>query len=148
MNGQNRGDLPHLFVTNTATTEPYTTPISGRGPTLNFPPRNRQQHAQSLLQKLDAVKTVAQERDAERTAFGIDGHGGICLEFESSADFDLKFESLEKASSGIELLGVKEVDSKKIATVFVPDGKLEQFEKRSSTTVNRKHPQVNRRISR
>lgn len=130
MNGQNRGDLPHLLVTNTATTEPYTTPVTGRGPTLNFPPRNRQQHAQDLLQKLDAVKTVDQERNAERTAFGIDGHGGICLEFESSANFDLKFESLEKVNSGIELLGVKEIDNKKIATVFVPEGKLEQFEKR------------------
>ncbi len=130
MNGQNRGDLPHLLVTNTATTEPYTTPVKGRGPTLNFPPRNRQQHAQSLLQKLDSVKTVAQERNDERTSFGIDGHGGICLEFESSVDCDLQFESLENVRSGIELLGVKEVADKKIATVFVPDGQLEQLEKK------------------
>jgi len=130
MNGQDRGDLPHLLVTNTATTELYKTPLKPRGPSLNLPPRNRQQHAQQLLQKLDLVKVSIRERNVERTAFGIDGHGGICLEFESSPDFDLKFESLEKTSSGIELLGVKEVDNKKIATVFVPDGKLEQFEKK------------------
>jgi hypothetical protein len=44
--------LPHLLVSQTATTERYTTPIPGRGPSLNLPARNRQQHAQSLFEKL------------------------------------------------------------------------------------------------
>lgn len=39
MNGQNRGDLPHLLVTHTATTEPYKTPLKPRGRALNLPLR-------------------------------------------------------------------------------------------------------------
>jgi|GEM_PF-1985135 len=37
-----RGGLPHLLVSRTATAELYTTPKLGRGPSLNLPPRNRQ----------------------------------------------------------------------------------------------------------
>jgi len=121
--------LPHLFVSQTATTELYTTPKRPRGGGLNFPPRNRQQHAQRLFEKLARVREETEALKQERTAFGVDAQAGIYLEFESEPDFDLKFESLEDSRQGIELLSVRLVGDKTFATVFVPEGKLTRFEK-------------------
>ena len=43
---------------------------------------------------------------------------------------ELAFESLARERSGIELLNVRQrKQSKTLATVFVPDGKLEHFER-------------------
>lgn len=121
--------LPHLLVSQTATTERYTTPIPGRGPSLNLPARNRQQHAQILFEKLTSVREESEALKLQRTAFGVDAQTGIYLEFESEPDFDLKFESLEDSRKGIELLSVKRVGEKTLATVFVPEGKLAHFER-------------------
>lgn len=121
--------LPHLLVSKTATTELYTTPIRPRGGGLNLPARNRQQHAQNLFDKLTRVREESEALKQERTAFGVDALAGIYLEFESEPDFDLKFESLENSTQGIELLSVKKVGAKLLATVFVPEGKLTHFEK-------------------
>lgn len=119
--------LPHLLVSQTATTEPYTTPQPGRGPTLNIPGRDRQQHAQSLFARLSHVRQESEALKQQRTAFGVDSQAGIYLEFESEPDFDLKFESLENSTQGIELLSIKKVGEKTLATVFVPEGKLDHF---------------------
>lgn len=121
--------LPHLFVSQTATTELYTTPKRPRGGGLNFPPRNRQQHAQRLFEKLARVREETEALKQERTSFGVDAQAGIYLEFESEPDFDLKFESLEDSRQGIELLSVRLVGDKTFATVFIPEGKLTRFEK-------------------
>lgn len=121
--------LPHLLVSQTATTEPYTTPKGARGKSLNLPDRNKQQHAQNLFEKLHRVKEEAEVLKQERSAFGVDAQTGIYLEFESEPAFDLKFESLENATQGIELLSSKKIDKKTLATVFVPEGKLAHFEK-------------------
>lgn len=121
--------LPHLLVFRTATTELYTTPTTGRGPTLNLPTRNRQQHAQGLFEKLARIRREADELNQQRTAFGVDSQTGIYLEFESEPDFDLKFESLENLKQGIELLSVKTLNTKILVTVFVPEGKLNHFER-------------------
>ena len=121
--------LPHLLVSRTASTELYTTPKRPRGGGLNLPTRNRQQHAQSLFEKLTSVREESEALKQQRTAFGIDALTGIYLEFESEPDFDLKFESLENSTQGIELLSVKRVEEKTLATVFVPEGKLAHFER-------------------
>jgi hypothetical protein len=121
--------LPHLLVSRTATTERYTTPIPGRGPSLNLPARNRQQHAQILFEKLTRVREESEALKQQRTAFGVDAQTGIYLEFESEPDFNLKFESLENSTQGIELLSIKMVGTKTLATVFVPEGKLAYFER-------------------
>ncbi|WP_429886289.1 S8 family peptidase [Geoalkalibacter halelectricus] len=120
--------LPHLLVSQTATTELYTSPIRPRGGGLNLPARNRQQHAQNLFDKLTRVREESEALKQERAAFGVDAQGGIYLEFESEPDFELKFESLEDSRQGIELLSVKKVGEKTLATVFVPEGNLSHFE--------------------
>jgi hypothetical protein len=52
------------------------------------------------------------------------------VQFESDPEFELKFESLEAIRSGIELLAVQTVGAKNLATVFVPEGKLDILTKK------------------
>jgi hypothetical protein len=68
----------------------------------------------------------------EQKAYGIDAGNGIYLQFETDPDFDLKFESLEVIRSRIELLAVQKVGDKTLATVFVPEGKLDILTKKVS----------------
>ena len=54
---------------------------------------------------------------------------GLQVEFESFPDVELAFESLARENQGIELLNVRHEGEITRATVFVPDGKLDHFEK-------------------
>jgi subtilase family protein len=84
-----------------------------------------------LLAKIRNVEPVAAQRVADQKAEGVDGGHGIYLQFESAPGFDLKFESLDFAPSGIELCAVRSLPNNLTqATVFVPDGKLAFFLKR------------------
>ena len=53
---------------------------------------------------------------------------GLQVEFESFPDVELVFERLARERSGIELLNVRHEENRTLATVFVPDGKLDHFE--------------------
>ena len=53
---------------------------------------------------------------------------GLQVEFESFPDVELAFESLARERQGIELLNVRHDETRTLATVFVPDGKLDHFE--------------------
>jgi len=127
---QQKGGLPHLLVQNTASTHDYTRPPSGSGGNFQTPARNRAQHAEHLIEQIDAIRSSETDITGQQRAFGLDVGNGIYLSFESEPDFDLKFQSLEYQPSGIELCAVKRVDSRTTATVFVPEGKLEFFLKK------------------
>ncbi len=51
------------------------------------------------------------------------------MEFESFPDIELAFESLARERSGIELLNVRHDEQRTLATIFMPDGKLDALEK-------------------
>ncbi len=119
--------LPHLLVKETASTHRYTRPQGGSGGKLHTPPRTRAQHAEFLIRQFEEAGAHEADIVQEQKAFGLDAGNGIYLSFESDPDFDLKFQSLEYQRSGIELCAVKEIGGRTIATVFVPEGKLEYF---------------------
>jgi len=119
--------LPHLLLHDTASTERYTRPGTGGGPKFSTPPRIRSQHAKTLLHQFEAARTQETNIIEEQKAFGLDAGNGLYLSFESEPGFKLKFQSLEYERSGIELCAVKEYENREIATVFVPEGKLEYF---------------------
>jgi len=124
MPGNNQEKLSHLFVTGTSTTQPYTSPASGGKP-FRVPPRQRETHGQRLLRQFDVIRQQAAATLEEQRAYGIDAKNGIYLQFESDPGFDLKTESLEVWKSRIELLSEHKVDNRTLATVFVPEGKLD-----------------------
>ena len=80
--------------------------------------------------QIDALRVQANAaRDAQEAA-GMEEGLGLQVEFESFPEIELAFESLARERSGIELLNVRHVDDRTHATVFVPDGKLDHFERR------------------
>lgn len=111
---------PHLRVPNSALKEPFTS--TGRPPHVAIPQRDREPHANRLLGQLNLIdqQIVAQthEFDGKRPP-------GTLLEFEGEPDFELNTKSLDLVRAGIEVLSVKQVENRTLATVFVPDGKLE-----------------------
>jgi hypothetical protein len=59
---------------------------------------------------------------------GLAGDDWMVLEFESEPTFPLELERLDR-KGGIELLSVRERGSATLATVLVPEGRLQVFEK-------------------
>lgn len=121
--------LPHLFPRNTATSLPYTNPTKGGGQE-PLPVRNRQNHAQHLLARLDDVRQKEAALGPRRAAVGLGALGGITVEFDGEPGHELAVESLEQQKQGIRLLNVREHDDVVSATVFVPHGKVETFIKK------------------
>jgi hypothetical protein len=119
---------PHLIVPQGPDPTRFTSPSSGPRERLNIPQRQRADHAQNLIAQLATLSETAQERAEDQKMQGIEDGNGIYLTFESEPNYELKFESLDVARSGIELCTVKTTpDNRQHATVFVPDGKLELF---------------------
>ncbi|MCX7144159.1 MAG: S8 family peptidase [Proteobacteria bacterium] len=119
---------PHFVLANTARTEHFRSTVSGSRET-QLPNLDRQAHGHALLGQIAGLKTqsvavVQTQRDA-----GIDSGFGIQIQFKSQPDVELAFESLSRERQRIELLNVRRVDNATFATVFVPDGKLDAFEK-------------------
>jgi Subtilase family len=119
---------PHLIITNTASTERFTSPASGGG-RKSIPERDRHEHGQYLLQQVRQLTQDVPTISQEPRTLGVDVGNGFFLQFESEPNFKLPFESLENTRQRIELINVQEEDDKTLATVFVPEGKLSHFEK-------------------
>ncbi|MGR3176503.1 MAG: S8 family peptidase [Candidatus Anammoxibacter sp.] len=117
----------HILLSNTATTEKFTSPQGGGSSKPKIPERNRRAHHKHLLDQLNTVGRDFQKLIKQRKAIGVAAEVGMALTFKSEPGFELIFESLEFTSSGIELLSVKEVDGCTFASVSVPDGKLKYF---------------------
>ncbi len=119
---------PHIIVPAGPDPIRFTSPSSGRRDRPNLPARDRAEHAQTLIEQIDAIAAVAVERAGAQREFGLDDGLGIYVIFESEPNFELQFESLDVVRSGIELCTVKSTpDNRTQATVFVPDGKLDLF---------------------
>ncbi len=125
-----RNRYKHLFIKKKRIL-PYTSPKTGGG-NLKIPIRsNYKKHGIFLSRKFDELHKnyVRSNKEAEFST-----RNGICIEFNSKADFDLMTKSLENIRQGVRLLNIqkihKGVENKNIitrATVFIPDGKSKWF---------------------
>ena len=135
-----RGDdkrFRHFVLESLAETDRYESPQGG-GKRAMIPGRDRQRHSAHLLSQLGAIEAALASAVAAQEAVGLDDGLGMPVEFESFPDIEFAFESLAREASGIELLNVRHTRSKTLATVFVPDGKLELFERRISEYLEEK----------
>lgn len=132
----------HFVLDNTAQPEPFRPPASGGGGG-EVPRQNRQVHGQGLLQQVENLKPAIAEARAQQEAMGAEEGFGLQIEFESFPDIELAFESLAAERSGIELLNVRHDDSKTIAAVFVPDGKLYILENKIAAYLDEGRDSVN-----
>ncbi|MFH0778541.1 MAG: S8 family peptidase, partial [Candidatus Eisenbacteria bacterium] len=118
-------DLPHLRLEETAERVPYTFPGTVGAGEFRLPPRDRGPHAQKL--KADLERAEADAR-AMREEQGLEGEGaGEVLAVRSEEDFELKFDSLDRLKSGIELVSVSREGGVTVAKVFVQRGKHVQL---------------------
>src|SRR6185436_11731253 len=121
----------HLLVPTAPQTEAYK-PYPRKVPPAEIPtPDSRRRHAAALRTALNQAQRDAEARREERA---ITVHGavpGVYVQFESAPGVDLKLESLEHKSKGIEVVAVQRLtqDGAEIeqATVFIPDGQLKHF---------------------
>ena len=119
----------HFVLEGFTETEPYRSSQRG-GQRFVVPERDRASHGGALQGQIDALRVQADAaRDAQEAA-GMEEGLGLQVEFESFPEIELAFESLARERSGIELLNVRHVGARTHATVFVPDGKLDHFERR------------------
>lgn len=118
----------HLFPRGTARAERFELPPPNiEQPTV--PARNRAVHGGRLLSQLANARDVVNAARADQQIADIEDAVGLQLEFESFPDVELAFESLAREQQGIELLNVRHDGARTYATVFVPDGRLEHFER-------------------
>ena len=118
----------HLFLEGFTETERFRS-VSGGGSRKTIPERNRSEHGTALLDQFRELgPELAAARQAQEEA-GLESGFGLKVEFESFPDVDLAVESFDQKRQGIELLNVRREGERTNATVLVPDGKLEHFEK-------------------
>ena len=123
------GQRRHFILDGVTETEPYRYPGSGGGDRSEIPAQNRAQHGAALQRQIDELRDVAEFARGAQQAAGMEDGLGLQVEFESFPEIELAFESLARERSGIELLNVRHEDNRTHATVFVPDGKLDHFER-------------------
>ena len=131
----------HFILEGFTDTETYRARARGGGGQ-NVPPRDREEHGAALSAQLRDVRSTAEA--AASGAEDPDDSLGIQLEFQSFPDIDLAFESLSRENQGIELRNVRHRDDVTYATVFVPMGKLEHFERLVRDYLDRREDRIGR----
>lgn len=126
-----RNPRPHFLLPDGATTtERYRTPNNGGGRPYATPPRERQAHARLLREMLADVRVNLAAVVAAQREVGWEDGFGLRVLFKSFPDVRLAIESLEQRASGIELLSVRESEDGTQAAIWIPEGKLEVFERK------------------
>ncbi len=125
---------PHLVLTKTSKAQPFTAPSSGGGDSPEVPLPNRGQHGSGLQAQLQALRPVAQQAVEAQKAHGFQSGLGLQIQFIGLPNVELAFESLgnernHDPTKQIEILSVRSDGNTTVANVFVPDGKLDHFEK-------------------
>ena len=134
---------PHFILKNTGTAEPFQLP--GGGGSQETPARDRRQHGDLLWQQLVTLRPKIEQARAQQASAGMDEGFGLQVEFESFPDIELAFESLARERSGIELFNVRHEDNRTMATIFVPDGKLNILENLVTAYLDESRDKINKK---
>lgn len=129
MTNQAQDKRPHFVLSETSEAKPFTAHAAGGGQTKPLPDRPRAQHGAFLQAQLQALKPIAQEAAITQSELGLESGLGLQIQFRSQPDVELAFESLAYERQHIELLSIRKEGNHTLANVFVPDGRLEHFEK-------------------
>lgn len=129
-----RDKHPHFLLRDTSTPKAFTAHSSSGGAKPALPDLPRQQHGQSLQRQLADLKPIAANAAAVQREQGLESGVGLQIQFVSQPHIELAFQSLaeERGKDGskkIELLSVRQEGEYTYANVFVPEGKLNHFEK-------------------
>jgi hypothetical protein len=133
---------PHFFLESYGTAQKFTSPSGGGSSSTIIPARNRVAHSGKLRGDLSTVLIQLNQLKEESSEIPLKMGIGIQVEFESFPDIEIAVESLANATQKIELHNVKTItqdnQTKTIATVFIPEGKLHSFEQKITDYLNEK----------
>ena len=129
-----RDKHPHLLLRNTSTPKAFTAHSSNGGPKLTLPDLPRQQHGYALRDQLAELQRLAEASAVVQRERELESGIGLQIQFVSQPNIELAFQSLadERSKEGIkkiELLSIRQDGEHTYANVFVPEGKLDHFEK-------------------
>jgi len=125
---------PHLVLTNTSKATPFKAHKAPGGNKADVPSQDRATHGAALQAQLLALKPVARQAAELQAERGLQSGLGLQIQFVGVPDVTLAFESLgyertRNPGQQIEVLSVHTDGNSTVANVYVPDGKLEHFEK-------------------
>ncbi len=120
---------PHIIISGGGKAEKFTSPQQGGGKSATIGV-DRARHGKALRNELAKIEKELAARRGRTIPAGVEAPRGFYLEFESPPGFDLRLESLEYASAGIELVAARRVGKKTLATVYVPQGNIGYFVKK------------------
>jgi subtilase family protein len=127
--GRRKDDrLSHFFLSGTSEARSFTAYAAPRPPKV-IPELPRAQHGQHLLRQVRDLKRIAHEVAQDQVRAELESGIGLQVTFESREDVELAFESLAYEPGNIELLSLIQHEGNTTANVFVPEGRLEHFEK-------------------
>lgn len=121
------GHKRHFVLGGSAVTEAFLSPRRGGGGS-GIPERNRREHGQALLHQVTELSARMADAHQVQQNAGVQDGFGLRVAFESFPAVELVIDSIARERSGIELFNVQQESDQTIATVFVPDGKLDVFE--------------------
>ncbi len=131
---QTQDKRPHLVLTNTSKAQPFTALSVGGGRSPGVPPLDRVQHGAGLQAELQTLRSVAQQAVKVQKEQGLQSGLGLQILFVGMPNVELAFESLGNERNRdpvkqIEVLSVRAEGNTMVANVYVPDGKLDHFDK-------------------
>lgn len=129
MANQPQDKRPHLVLSQTSESKEFTAHNSGGGSKPVVPEQLRNQHGAYLLAQLETVKPIAEQASQTQKNLGLESGLGLQIQFEGRFDVELAFTSLGNDTKNIELLSVRKEGDSTIANVYVPEGRLDHFEK-------------------
>ncbi len=118
----------HLVLHDTSASHAFTARSLGGG-SKKLPDRDRQAHGLALRGQLLELKPAAEAAAASQRALALESGIGLQIEFVGQHDVELAFQSLADDRQKIELLSVRREGDVTLANVFIPDGRLEHFER-------------------
>lgn len=118
----------HLFLGDSFSTKLKY--LRNGGGSVKILPQERHSHGNTLFSDLKLISRDMLSAIQIQQESGIELDFGIRIEFESFEGFENAFEDMTFDNSGIELLCISHSSDKTYASVFVPDGKLDFFEKK------------------
>jgi hypothetical protein len=119
----------HLILQQTSEPKAYKAHQANGGMKPVVPNLSRQQHGAALQAQLHALRPVADLAKAFQEKADVESGLGLQIQFVGQPDVEMAFQSLADERQKIELLSIRQEGDQTIANVFVPDGKLEHFEK-------------------
>lgn len=130
MTVDNKDGQPHLFPRETGESLAYTTVGGGGGRRHSPPPRDRDEHADALATNLSTAAREFERAREQSEKIGVEREGDI-LSFDVVVNPKLKLDSLEDRRAGTELLSFRMThEDQGVASVFVPDGQLDVYERK------------------